>query len=202
VAQHLNFRYRRDNGCLHYFALQESVYNVLGAVIVLPGGNGGGANSGGPGTDDMALLMNVLEMWMCLVFRSLPMQLLEAWLPPDDDDGTVERKRKEGRDGVVGGLNVACPLDQGMKDRVFVDLSEEEDPIVRAYLKEVRRKKREEKEKDEGELVRRREYVEKARVYEGRGGDIRVPQWVLYGALAGVLGYVLFSSRGGQKLRG
>ncbi|KAJ6278415.1 hypothetical protein J3E71DRAFT_371193 [Bipolaris maydis] len=134
VAQHLNFRYRRDHSSLHYFALQESVYNVLGAVIILPAANSG------PGTDDMALLMNVLELWMCLVFRSLPMQLLEEWLP---DDGSVERKRKVGKEGVVGGLNVACPLDQGREERVFVDLSHDEDPLVKAYLKEARRKKEE-----------------------------------------------------------
>ncbi|EUC30646.1 hypothetical protein COCCADRAFT_7361 [Bipolaris zeicola 26-R-13] len=190
VAQHLNFRYRRDHSSLHYFALQESVYNILGAIVILPGVNTG------PGTDDMPLLMNVLELWMCLVFRSLPMQVLEEWLP---DDGSVERKRKVGKEGVVSGLNVACPLDQGRDDRMFVDLSDDEDPLVKAYLKEVRRKK---KEKEEDEIVRRKEaYVEKATGYKGGDGDIRVPQWVFYGVLAGVLGYVLVSSRVGQKLR-
>ncbi|EMD61300.1 hypothetical protein COCSADRAFT_39036 [Bipolaris sorokiniana ND90Pr] len=191
VAQHLNFRYRRDHSSLHYFALQESVYNVLGAVIVLPGVNSG------PGTDDMPLLMNVLELWMCLIFRSLPIQVLEEWLP---DDGSVERKRKAGKEGVVGGLNVACPLDQGRDERTFVDLSDEEDPLIKAYLKEVRRKKKEKGEEDE--IVRRKEvYAEKARGYKGGDGDIRVPQWVLYSVLAGVLGYILVSSRVGQKLR-
>lgn len=168
------------------------MYNVLGAVIVLPGVNSG------PGTDDMALLMNVLELWMCLVFRSLPMQVLEEWLP---DDGSVERKRKVGKEGVVGGLNVACPLDQGREDRAFVDLSDDEDPLVRAYLKEVRRKRRDERV-EEDEIVRRKEaYVEKARGFKGGDGDIRVPQWVFYSVLVGVLGYVLISSRMGQRLR-
>lgn len=82
---------------------------------------------------------------------------------------------------------------------MFVDLSDDEDPLVKAYLKEVRRRK---KEKEEDEIVRRKEaYVEKATGYKGGDGDIRVPQWVFYGVLAGVLGYVLVSSRVGQKLR-
>ena len=60
-----------------------------------------------------------------------------------------------------------------------------------------------EKEKgEEDEIVRRKEvYAEKARGYKGGDGDIRVPQWVLYSVLAGVLGYILVSSRVGQKLR-
>jgi len=199
VAQHLNFRYRRDHPCLHYFALQESVYNVLGAVIVVPS-SGNGEMSG---MDDVSLLLNVLEMWMCLVFRSLPEESLGEWLP--DDDSAVGRKRRIGKEGGVGGLNVACPLDQGtdMAERAFVDLDNEADPLVKRYLKEVRRRKREEEEGNEEDelLQRKRAYAEKARGYAKKDTDIHVPQWVIVGALVAAVGYILLNTRGGPQLR-
>ncbi|EOA82324.1 hypothetical protein ACJQWK_05405 [Exserohilum turcicum] len=199
VGQHLNFRYRRDHPSLHYFALHESVYNVFATLVILPHSS---AAEGRPGMDDVPLLLNVLEMWMCLVFRALPDQTLQHWLP---GDGSVDQKRKVGKEGLVGGLNVACPLDQGtsLAERVFVDLEAESDPLVRAYLRDVERKKRESEDKDEeSEMLQRRKlYAEKARAYRGGETDVRVPQWVVYGTLAGVLGYILLNSRGGQRLR-
>ena len=175
------------------------MYNVLGAVIVVPS-SGNGEMSG---MDDVSLLLNVLEMWMCLVFRSLPEESLGEWLP--DDDSAVGRKRRIGKEGGVGGLNVACPLDQGtdMAERAFVDLDNEADPLVKRYLKEVRRRKREEEEGNEEDelLQRKRAYAEKARGYAKKDTDIHVPQWVVVGALVAAVGYILLNTRGGPQLR-
>lgn len=70
IAQHLNFRYRRDNPSLHYHALQQSIFNQFGLAALLPSPNIG--NHALPGLDRPDLLLNLLEMWMCLVFRTLP----------------------------------------------------------------------------------------------------------------------------------
>ncbi|KAL6703247.1 hypothetical protein ACN47E_010035 [Coniothyrium glycines] len=128
VAQHLNFRYRRDNPSLHYYALERSVYNAIGAVASIPAPHL--ANQTLPGMDEPALLLNVLEMWIALVFRTLPAEMLDVWLP---DSECVTKGRKSGKEGVFGGLNVACPLDNG-GERHFVDMTDSEDPVVRAWL--------------------------------------------------------------------
>jgi len=212
VAQHLNFRYRRDHPSLHYYALEWSIYNVFGVLAVLPSSGYGNAV---PGMDDPALLLNVLEMWMCLVFRSLPENTLKDWLP---DDVLVDKKKLTAKEGIVGGLNVASPLDQGveMKERDFVDMSEENDPVVRDYLKEMQRKKgdgpigenlKERETKDvevdeEERALRKKMYAEKARRYQRRDTDIVVPQWVFLGAMAVGVGILLLRSSGGPQARG
>ncbi|KAJ4991288.1 hypothetical protein SVAN01_03186 [Stagonosporopsis vannaccii] len=127
IAQHLNFRYRRDNPSLHYHALQSSIYNAIGVLAVLPSPNMGGHAL--PGMDDPALLLNLLEMWMGLVFRTLPTAMMEEWMP-----GDISPNRKEGKEGVFGGLNIRCPLDQGDIKACWVDLSESDDPLVREYV--------------------------------------------------------------------
>jgi hypothetical protein len=173
VGQHLNFRYRRDNPSLHYHAMQHSIYNAIGLVAQVPSPNMG--NESLPGMDQPELLMNVLEMWMCLVFRTLPAPTLEAWLP---SDGSVKR-RKEGAEGEFGGLNIACPLDQGEAQREWLDLSEAEDPLIRDYLglgrkgAEAEYKKRgdlqhvkaEEKNGEDTPAQRRINYTERARSF-------------------------------------
>ncbi|KAF1830254.1 hypothetical protein BDW02DRAFT_507998 [Decorospora gaudefroyi] len=206
VAQHLNFRYRRDNPSLHYHALQYSIYNAIGTLAMLPGISV--ANASLPGMDAPALLLNVLEMWMCLVFRSLPEEMLAEWLP-DEGKGTISSDRKEGREGVVGGLNIACPLDHGEKSRVWLDLSASEDPLIREYLGESRKSSGVDlvKEEKDSLALRRNEYVDKATGYRSgdkRDGDadVRVVQWVVLGALAAVVGFALLSSKGGPQPRG
>ncbi|KAL5116574.1 hypothetical protein ACEQ8H_005570 [Pleosporales sp. CAS-2024a] len=130
VSQHLNFRYRRDNPSLHYYALQNSIYNSIGLMAQVPSPNMG--NHTLPGMDCPDLVLNVLEMWMCLLFRTLPLQTLDTWLP---DDGTVNKGRKSGHEGKFGGLNIAIPLDQGEGlQRAWIDLSECEDPMIREYV--------------------------------------------------------------------
>jgi hypothetical protein len=129
IAQHLNFRHRRDNPSLHYHAIQLSIYNSIGFLALLPSPNMG--NRTLPGMDDPALLLNLLEMWMCLIFRTLPPQMLTEWMPAD-----VDAKRKLGKEGEFGGLNIASPLEQGAGGRTWVDLSDNRDPLVRDYLSE------------------------------------------------------------------
>ncbi|CAN9111373.1 unnamed protein product [Alternaria alternata] len=117
------------------------------------------------------------------------------------------------RRGVVGGLNVATPLDQGVevKDMPFVDLSGEVDPVIRDYLREVKRRKGDVQqvenvkikdgtvEVDEEErALRKKIYAEKARRYsKRRDTDIVIPQWVFLGAVAVGVGVLLFRSSGG-----
>ncbi|XPS74861.1 hypothetical protein M3J09_006976 [Ascochyta lentis] len=157
IAQHLNFRYRRDNPSLHYHALQSSIYNAIGVLAVLPGPGMG--NHTLPGMDDPGLLLNVLETWMCLVFRSLPVSTLEEWIPEGISSG-----QKEGKEGEFGGLNIRSPLDQGDGKAEWVDMSTSEDPLAREYLCAGSKKNEHPKEQTEVETEKRkREYAEKAR---------------------------------------
>ena len=214
VSQHLNFRYRRDHFSLHYYALEWSVYNVFGVCAVLPSPLPS-SSSLVPGMERSDLVMNVLEMWMCLIFRSLPSDTLEDWLP---DDELVDKGRKTAKEGVVGGLNVATPLDQGVgvKNMPFVDLSGEVDPVIRDYLREVKRRKGDVQqvenvkikdgtvEVDEEErALRKKMYAEKVRRYQNRRDkDVVIPQWVFLGALAVGVGVFLFRSSGGPRGKG
>jgi tetrahydromethanopterin S-methyltransferase subunit G len=182
--------------------LQNSIYNSFGVLAVLPQQVGAAAQ----GVEDMALLMCVLEMWMCLVLRTLPDGVLEEWLPRD---GSVSVKRREGREGVFGGLNIVCPLDQGLRERGWVDLSGCEDVVVRGYLgldrKEEERKKSDEQIVSREEMERRRRvYAESARRFgKNVGGDVAVPSWVVFGvgALTAVAGMLLLNSKGGPQRR-
>lgn len=169
--------------------------------------NCGGSQSGEkmPGMDDVSLLLNVLEMWMCLVFRSLPDDSLARWLP--DENSAISRKRKTAKEGVVGGLNVACPLDQGttgMAERSFVHLDTEADALVKRYWSEVTTRKKQ-READDGEgdeeaelLQRRKAYTEKAKAYASKDTQVHVPQWIVFGALVAAVGYMLLHSKGGS----
>lgn len=170
VGQHLNFRYRRDNPSLHYHAMQNSIYNSIGLIAQVPSPNMG--NHTLPGMDCPDLLLNVLEMWICLVFRSLPLQILDAWLP---DDEAVKKGRKSGQEGEFGGLNVAMPLDQGGPHREWLDLSECEDPLILEYLGRGKDSvKAEVKEEDDSPEQRRTKYTEKARSYNKQRTESQV----------------------------
>ena len=155
-----------------------------------------------PGMDQPELVMNVLEMWMCLVFRTLPEESLQEWLPRD---GTINTARKEGKEGMFGGLNIASPVDQGEKNRTWVDLSKSEDPLVREYLETARKSsgvqlvKKEEEKPAQREVAQRKEkYKAKAKRYRERDyGDIIVSPWLVFGAVAVVAGFFLLRSNGG-----
>ena len=182
VAQHLNFRYRRDNPSLHYHAMQRSTYNAIGLLATLPSPGLGSQIL--PGMDQPELLLNVLEMWMCLTFRSLPTQTLDTWLTGLEG---VSKERKEGKEGQFGGLNIASPLDQGDKAREWVDLGDSDDPLVLDYLG---------LEWKTNELEqRKKKYTEAAKALAKREQDvILVPQWLVLGGLALALGFIVFSS--------
>jgi len=214
IAQHLNFRYRRDNPSLHYHAMQQSIYNSIGLAAQLPSPNMG--NHALPGMDSPDLLLNVLEMWMCLVFRTLPEQILNEWLP---DDGTINKSSKEGKEGEFGGLNIACPLDHGEKHREWLDLSESDDPMIRDYLglgrkiSESEQRKRSDvqyvKAEEKGEdanAQRRVAYTERARSYNKgrRQQDSNPPQVlgvVLVVTMAVLVGTALLRGTGGPRAR-
>ena len=214
VAQHLNFRYRRDNPSLHYHAMQQSIYNSIGLAAQIPSPNMG--NHALPGMDAPDLLLNVLEMWMCLVFRTLPVQSLETWLP---SDGTVNKSRKQGQEGEFGGLNIACPLDHGEKQREWLDLSESDDPLVRDYLglgrkiSETEQRKRSDvqyvkaEEKTEDTPAQRRvNYTERAKSYNKsrRQQDSNPSQTVgivLVVTMAVLIGTAFLRSSGGPGPR-
>jgi hypothetical protein len=77
--------------------------------------------------DQPDLYLNVLEMWCCLLFRSLPPQILAEYLP----DEALSGQKKT----VSVGLNIANPLDHGGKEAFdWVDLSESDDPLVLEYV--------------------------------------------------------------------
>ncbi|KAA8625286.1 hypothetical protein PtrSN002B_003524 [Pyrenophora tritici-repentis] len=174
------------------------------------------------GMEEVVLTMNVLEMLMCLVFRSLPVEKLREWLPLSEDEvdetgAVVSQKRRKSREGVVGGLNIASPLDQGLisfKDQPFVDLSGEEDELVQEWLRELERKRGERGGVSEKVLLekkgvvdrekveaRKKAYAEKARGYNMHieKDGVFVPHWVLLGAAAVVVGWGLFRSSGGPR---
>ena len=140
IRQHTDFRHRRDNPSLHYHALQRSKSNAFGILCVLPSPSMG--NHALPGMEEPDLLLNVLEMWMCLVFRTLPRQTLEEWLPPGVR-----------REGDMGALNIQSPLENwegpGRK-RERVDLRNAEDPLVREWVELKRVEWQGEDKKDAG----------------------------------------------------
>ncbi|CAI6240669.1 unnamed protein product [Periconia digitata] len=127
IAQHWNFRYRRDNPSLHYHAMQQSIFNVFGIVAVLPPPNAG--NHALPGMDCPDLLLNILEMWMALAFKSLPKQTLVEWLP----EGA-------GKDTPFGPLNISNPLETGGSERGWVDLSDSKDLLIQDYIRPEKKK--------------------------------------------------------------
>lgn len=127
----------------------------MGVLAALPSSNMD--NHTLPGMDDPALLLNVLEMWMCVVFRSLPAAILEEWVPKG-----IDPKMREGREGVFGGLNIKSPLDHRDAKSSFVDLSGSDDPLVREYLS-VSVAESERRKGPMDDEVTKRKYAEKAR---------------------------------------
>ncbi|KAF2447966.1 hypothetical protein P171DRAFT_408576 [Karstenula rhodostoma CBS 690.94] len=121
ISQHQKFRYRRDNPSLHYHALHKSDDNAYGTLIVLPSASMG--NHRLPGMDNEALLLDVMEMWMCLVFRCLQGETVSTWLPED-----------VGGAGKLGALNVWCPVERWEGSRgEMVDLRGSGDWVVRDW---------------------------------------------------------------------
>ena len=150
-----------------------------------------------PGMDDPGLLLNVLEMWMGLVFRSLPASMLEKWVPEG-----ISPARKEGKEGMFKGLNIRCPLDQGDSKSDWVDLSDSDDPLVREYLGEGAAKDvKPESLQDEVEK-RKREYAEKARKLNQGQKEVKLSaNTLLVFGMGVVLGFALVKGFSGSMQR-
>lgn len=162
---------------------------------MLPSQNMGGHAL--PGMDDPALLSNLLEMWMGLVFRSLPVSMLEEWIP-----GGISPKLREGKEGVYGGLNIRSPLDQGDNKAGWVDLSDSDDPLVRDYLA-VRTAKGERPESTQDDVEKRKkEYAEKARrLNHGQKEIILSTNTLVVFGMGVVIGFALFKGLSGPIQR-
>jgi hypothetical protein len=74
-------------------------------------------------------VMNLLEMWCCLLFRSLPLNALEEWIQGEEEFYLN-----------VPSLNVALPLDNGddkASKRAINWLKDARDPLARGYYTDV-----------------------------------------------------------------
>jgi hypothetical protein len=82
------------------------------------------------------LLLNVLEMWCCLIFRTLTKKNLEKYLP---EDLSIPRSRMH--------LNVALPLHQELasqdgavtRKKSFAELFHAADPMIQQYYRSMRK---------------------------------------------------------------
>ncbi|QDS67582.1 hypothetical protein FKW77_003588 [Venturia effusa] len=106
--QHRNFRYRRDHISFHNYIVDRSskdIFVVL-ATITKP-------------IEKSDLVLNVLETWCCLLFRSLPKPTLEDWLGNGLEEG-------------IPSLNVALPLDTGdeMASKTAFELLKQSDEVL------------------------------------------------------------------------
>ncbi|TID27473.1 hypothetical protein E2P81_ATG00230 [Venturia nashicola] len=110
--QHRNFRYRRDHVSLHNYVVDRSgkdMFVVL-ATLTKP-------------VEKSDLVLNVLETWCCLLFRSLPKATLEEWLGTGLEEG-------------IPSLNIALPLDTGdemASKTAFELLKHSEEELAREY---------------------------------------------------------------------
>lgn len=131
IRQHMNFRYRRDNKSLHYHAIEHSTWNnyiVLATIPAQSGSRPAWLPENGP-----ELILNILEMWCALMFRTLPRSTLEEWLP--DKKMLAETEQWYG-------LNLALPLDQGEPEAVQSEdwaavMRTSSDPLARSYVNEM-----------------------------------------------------------------
>ncbi|KAH7041389.1 uncharacterized protein B0I36DRAFT_312747 [Microdochium trichocladiopsis] len=125
--QHMNFRYRRDNRSLHYHAIEYSSWNNF-VVLAVPPPPSGSLPSWLRGSNPQ-LILNVLEMWCALMFKTLPRNTFEDWLP---------EKYLDAEHADWFPLNLALPLDQGDHELgATVDWGEAlrnaNDPLARGY---------------------------------------------------------------------
>lgn len=139
ISQHLDFRYRREHRSLHYHAMEQSSSDSFVILAALT------ASSTQPGMQRPDLVLNILEMWCCLLFQTLQPAQLEEWLPP----GCEVREN-------VGRLNVALPLDQGgtRAARCTIKLlKDSRDPLVHEYYDLVRRKPSPDPQAEDGDAA-------------------------------------------------
>lgn len=99
--QHLNFRYRYQNPSLHYHAMHESDFDTFVIVARIPD-----AEMARWKNEEMALVLNILEMWCALCFGTLPRSVAMQYWPEEQGKENMPPRKVEG-------LNVKSPLDQG-----------------------------------------------------------------------------------------
>jgi hypothetical protein len=90
------------------------------------------------------LVLNLLEKWMALCFKTLPDGTLEAWLGPAPG-GNRESSGVGLESKKIFGLNVASPLDQGDKEAskgAFRMLKDSTDEMAKEYYWDIRKRKR------------------------------------------------------------
>jgi hypothetical protein len=122
--QHADFRYRRDHPSLHNFAVDASTGDTYVVLAQLRE------------TTQSDLVLNLLEMWMALCFRTLPGEVLDAWLGAAPNESRRRSGVREDEKKVFG-LNVASPLDQGDKEAwkgAFQMLKGSRDAMAREYF--------------------------------------------------------------------
>jgi hypothetical protein len=106
--------------------MQNSIYDNFVILATLPAPMTPGYHNL-PGMDQPDLVLIILEMWCCLLLRSLPRQTLETYLPPTSPIQTEQSALA---------LNIATPLDNGDKTaREYVNLSSAQDPLVQEYVR-------------------------------------------------------------------
>lgn len=115
IREHSSSVYRDKYPSLHYSALASAVDDFFVTLGSLSGC--GELNEG--------QVLNILEMWASLIFRTLPPHKMEEFLPPGIPVTF---------DGYYG-LNVGLPLAQGdsRAGKSLHDLSKTRDPLAMAY---------------------------------------------------------------------
>lgn len=98
LKEHMNFRYRRMNQSLHYHALEQSRDDYFITLAYTPNSE----SNKRPGVSSQPLFRNLLEMWCCLMLRTLSKNHLIEFLPPDIEISDRETEH----------LNVRLPLEQ------------------------------------------------------------------------------------------
>jgi hypothetical protein len=126
LRQHNDFRYRRDNPSLHYYALDRSEQDqfVVLATMKLS-----------VNREDAEIVLNLLEMWCALMFGSLQSVQMNEWLGDE-----FHWRRLDLKD--VAGLNVALPLDNRDNEasiESFERLKDSPDELSQRYYSDVRK---------------------------------------------------------------
>ncbi|OCL11756.1 hypothetical protein AOQ84DRAFT_437478 [Glonium stellatum] len=94
----MDFRHRKEHPSLHYYALNHSDDDYYVTLAYVPKRE----PFGDPELSSDPLFLNLLEMWCCLMFRTLSKRYLIEFLPPDSEIKDRETEH----------LNIRLPLEQ------------------------------------------------------------------------------------------
>jgi hypothetical protein len=129
IKRHLDTWYRKKHPLLHYFVLDSREMESKSVILTLK-------QTGKPQIP--GLLLNLLEMWTCVLFQTLTIRGLREYLP-------------ENAQLIYPGvhLNVALPLHQRLAEeegdqeqayRAFSGLYRSNDPMIQRYYQCLRQK--------------------------------------------------------------